>query len=202
VDEIQDTQGPTVPKYLPIPGESGDARAVRTRDALASALIELMHERAFDQISVQDICERAQVGRSTFYAHFQDRDELFIRHIVEFARIMSERLVWDDAARSYRFPIAWLFDHVRQMRPLFDSLRAARKLEFVMKVWQNNFAEGFEQRVQQVRAGAVAPVAASVLAQHLAGSIITQMIWWMDHHQPHTAEEMERQFEKLVAGLG
>ncbi len=191
-------------KFMPIPGATDDSRAVRTRDALASALIALMHEKGFDDISVQEICERAQVGRSTFYAHFQDRDELFIRHTVVFGRTLGERLTWDEARGSYCFPVRWLFAHVRQMKPVFDSLTRARKTAFIMKVWQNNIAEVFVQRVAAVRrAGATAvTVPAAALAEQLAGTLVTLMVWWMDHHYPLAEHEMERHFQHLIAGIG
>jgi AcrR family transcriptional regulator len=202
-DEFRDTKGSTVPNYLPIPGESDDARAVRTRGEIATALIELMHEKGFDDISVQEICERAGVGRSTFYAHFQDKDELFIRHTVVFGRALGGQLNWDQALGSYRFPVRGLFEHVRQTKPLFDSLARARKTEFIMKVWHNNIAEVFEERVLSVRAGRpiVQAIPAEILAQQLAGTLMTLMTWWMDHHYPLTEDAMERQFQRLIAGL-
>jgi AcrR family transcriptional regulator len=193
-----------VPNLIPIPGSSDDARAVRTRSELASALIALMHEKGFDDISVQEICERAQVGRSTFYAHFQDKDELFIRHTVVFGRAFGEQLAWDEAQGRYCFPIRRLFSHVRQMKPLFDSLARARKTEFIMKVWHNNIAEVFEQRVLAVRGGgsAAATIPAVLLAQQLAGTLMTLMVWWIDHHYPFEEHEMEKQFQHLIAGIG
>jgi AcrR family transcriptional regulator len=192
-----------VPYFMPIPGGSDDARAVRTRGELASALIALMHEKGFDDISVQEICERAQVGRSTFYAHFQDKDELFIRHTVVFGRALGAQLDWDESLASYRFPARWLFEHVRQMKPLFDSLAHARKTEFIMKVWHNNIAEVFEERVLAVRGlgSRAATIPAVILAQQLAGPLMTLMVWWMDHHYPFAEHEMEKQFHQLIAGL-
>jgi AcrR family transcriptional regulator len=192
-----------VQNFVPIPGESDDARAIRTRAQIASALIGLMHEKGFDDISVQEICERAGVGRSTFYAHFQDKDELFIRHTVVFGRALGGQLIWDQARGSYRFPARGLFEHIRQMKPLFDSLARARKTEFVMKVWHNNIAEVFEQRVLAVRAGRTIAhaIPAEILAQQLAGTLMTLMNWWMDHHYPLTEEAMEAQFQRLIAGL-
>lgn len=160
-----------------------------------------MFERGFDQISVQDICERAQVGRSTFYAHFQDKDEMFIRHTVVFARTMGKQLAWDEPAGSYRFPISPLFEHVRQMKLLFDSLAKARKAEFILKVSQSNLAEVFELRVAAVRAGEQSGIPAAILAQQLAGTVITLMMWWMDHHYPLPAAQMQVQWEALVKGL-
>ena len=192
-----------MPYFVPIPGNSDDARSVRTRGELASALIALMHGRSFDDITVQAICERAKVGRSTFYAHFQDKDELFIRHTLVFGRALGGQLTWDDALGSYRFPARWLFQHVRQMKPVFDSLSRARKTEFIMKVWQNNIAEVFEQRVRAVRGGMVMEpsISAVILAQQLAGTLITLIVWWMDHHYPVAEHKMDEQFHRLIAGL-
>jgi AcrR family transcriptional regulator len=201
--EFRDIKGSTVQKLVPIPGDSEDARAVRTRAEIASALIGLMHEKGFDDISVQEICEKAAVGRSTFYAHFQDKDELFIRHIVVFGRALGEHLMWDQALGSYRFPARGLVEQVRQMKPLFDSLAKARKTEFVMKVWHNNIAEVFEEKVLAVRAGRTTAnaIPAGILAQQLAGTLMTLMNWWIEHHYPLAEDAMEAQFQRLIAGL-
>ncbi|HEY6455517.1 MAG TPA: TetR/AcrR family transcriptional regulator [Steroidobacteraceae bacterium] len=192
-----------MPNFMPIPGDSDDLRAVRTRGEIASALIGLTLEKGFDEISVQEICEKAGVGRSTFYAHFKDKDDLFIRHTVVFGRALGRHLAWDEALGSYRFPARGLFEHVRQMKPLFDSLARARKTEFIMKVWHNNIAEAFEQRILAVRAGGstATEIPAEILAQQLAGTLRTLMVWWMDYHYPLAEEAMEKQFQRLIAGL-
>jgi len=160
-----------------------------------------MDGRPFDDISVQEICERAGVGRSTFYAHFQDKDEMYTRHIVVFGRKMGEQLGWDPSRNTWRFPIAMMFDHVRHMRPMIESLMKSGKAEFVMKVWQNNLAEVFEQQVKRERGDAQTALPAEILAQQLAGTVITLMTWWIDHHQPHSAQDMEQHWERLVTGL-
>src|SRR5438445_130905 len=54
-----------------------DRRILRTRDTLGDALVELMQEKAFDEITVQEVLDRAGVGRSTFYAHYRDKENLF-----------------------------------------------------------------------------------------------------------------------------
>src|SRR5215216_5388227 len=61
-----------------------DARVRRTRDALGDALIDLMQEKPFHTITVQDVLDRAHVGRSTFYSHYTDKDDLLMSDVDEF----------------------------------------------------------------------------------------------------------------------
>lgn len=55
-----------------------DRRVQRTRRLLHAAIIELIDEHGWDAITVQDVCQRADVGRSTFYVHFADKEELLV----------------------------------------------------------------------------------------------------------------------------
>lgn len=186
---------------LVIPGESDDVRARRSRDELAWALIALMREHDYDDISVQDICTRAGLGRSTFYAHFADKDDMFIRHVVVFADWMGTRLAWDARLESYRFDLAYLLEHVREMRPVFLSLARSRRIELITRVWQNGFATGFAERIRSVRAGEPHAMPAELLAQHIAGTVMNLLLWWFDHHFPMEPAEMNRHFHDMIRGL-
>ncbi|NJM53793.1 MAG: TetR family transcriptional regulator [Blastocatellia bacterium] len=80
-----------------IKNETADRRTNRTQKALRNALIELILEKHYDTISVQDIIDRADIGRSTFYNHFRDKEDLFrgdwervLHHFVE--QITAENL--------------------------------------------------------------------------------------------------------------
>src|SRR5215211_53883 len=67
--------------------EKEDRRSKRTRQLVSSALVDLMLEKQFDAITVQDILDRANVGRSTFYAHYTDKEDLLISEI---ARVIHQ----------------------------------------------------------------------------------------------------------------
>lgn len=185
---------------LVIPGND-DVRAQRSRDELAWALIALMRDRSYDDISVQDICAQAGVGRSTFYAHFADKDEMFVRHIVVFGEWMGGRCAWDGVANGYRFEIEFLLNHVRDMRPVYDSLMKSRKVDLIVKVWRNKFADGFERIIRALRGDEPATMPPELLAQHLAGTVVNLLTWWLDHHYPMEPADVQQQFGRLVAGL-
>nr|WP_257003346.1 helix-turn-helix domain-containing protein [Streptomyces sp. Alain-F2R5] len=69
-----------------------DRRIRKTRRALRDALVELVLERGFTALSVEDITQRADVARATFYSHFRDKDELFARVTRDLLDELDERL--------------------------------------------------------------------------------------------------------------
>src|ERR1035438_4682376 len=66
-----------------------DRRVRRTRDRLGDAIIGLMQEKPFETLTVQQVLARAGVGRSTFYSHYRDKDDLFLSDLEEFLEMMS-----------------------------------------------------------------------------------------------------------------
>jgi AcrR family transcriptional regulator len=72
-----------------VPKKADDRRVVRTRQALGSALVELMLARRFDDISVQQVLDRARVGRATFYAHFRNKQDLLLSDAERFFEFWS-----------------------------------------------------------------------------------------------------------------
>ncbi len=171
------------------------------RDRIATALVELAREKRYDDITVQDIAQRAAVSRTTFYAHFQDRDGVVLRLSVVFGEYLGRQLRWDRDTRQYRFPLAPLFSHLLDIRSLYEALSRARRTDDLLKIFRINLAKWFERRIQATRRGAAANIPASLLAQHLAGTIVQLLSWWMDHHCPSEPQTMDEHFHRLVAGL-
>lgn len=193
-----DTKHANVQERWGIPGDSEDQRAQRTRDRLGRALVELMRDKEYEDIEVREIAARAGVGRSTFYAHFEDKDDLLIRQSVAFREMLGNNIVFDARTRTWRFPVARLFEHVREARFYYEALARCRKLERIMKMGQIVLAETFEKRMsgESTEPG---DVPLSIIAHHYAASLMGLLGWWMDRHCPHTPADMERYFHRLVA---
>ena len=68
-----------------------DRRVARTKQAISHALVALISKRGFEDLTVQDILEEANVGRSTFYAHFQDKEDVLLQGLEELQRALSLR---------------------------------------------------------------------------------------------------------------
>ncbi len=102
-----------------------DRRVRRTRELLRSALLSLILEKGYERVTVRDIIDRADVGRSTFYAHFRDKDDLFLAGFDEFRRLFEPPGSLMDSATTggmHLWPSARLFEHFWDYRTVWKAM--------------------------------------------------------------------------------
>src|SRR5215208_553722 len=97
-----------------------DRRSQRTRLLLGTALVELIREKDYSSITVSGIIERANVGRSTFYAHYRDKDALFVGELDRVIETLSQRFPQQE--ESPFFPSLGLLRHVGEQYELYKAL--------------------------------------------------------------------------------
>jgi AcrR family transcriptional regulator len=176
-----------------------DRRARRTRDVLGDALVELMQERPFKSITVQDVLDRAEVGRSTFYAHYRDKDDLFLSDVEDFWESMSTMLERHGEDSNRVAPVRELFVHVAEAKAFRDALAASGKVHDVMELGQGQFARAIEQRLIKLSASQeIASRQFAAAAHALAGALFSSLAWWIDRGMPISAAEMDNAFHRLV----
>src|SRR5919106_4710436 len=135
------------------PKKKTDARVKRTRDALGDALIALMQEKPFDTITVQDVLDRARVSRSTFYAHYSDKDDLLMSDAEEFFEALSMALSSRGEKSDRVFPVAEFFAHLSDVQPFFKALVKSGKFQENMELARGHFARGIERRLSELPRG-------------------------------------------------
>ena len=177
-----------------------DRRSQRTQRLLHEALMTLMQEKRYDDITVQDIIDQADVGRSTFYAHYQDKEDLVTSGLIRLMDILSQMLARSPAAGGLRLlPARELFEHVRENQHLFKALARGRGLElFIEKgqeYWSRKIAADLQAKLPEGQQPAV-PV--QVIAHFVAGTLITMLSWWLENKMPYSPEKMGEMVEKLV----
>lgn len=175
-----------------------DRRVQRTRQLLHKALMELILEKPYDQITVQEILDRANIGRATFYGHFTDKDDLLldglddeqfdIQHYVDEA---------DTAADEGKIiPSYSLFHHAQQFHPLYKALLGTHGIEFVRTAFRNHLVHMVEQHFNRHTPAFSLPL--DVTANYLAGGLMTLMMWWLDHEMPYSVQEMDTMVQQMV----
>lgn len=176
-----------------------DRRIQRTRDQLGDALVELMREKPFDSITVKDVLARAGVGRSTFYLHFRDKDDLFLSDADEFLEAMATLLSRSREASERVAPVRELFAHVGEEQRLYRAFVESGKIHDFLELAQGHFARGIEQRLAGLpRSREIAPASRAALAHALAGSLLSLLSWWLDRGMPASPGEMDETFHQLV----
>jgi AcrR family transcriptional regulator len=176
-----------------------DRRVRRTRDALGDALLTLMQEKPFETVTVQQVLERAGVGRSTFYAHYRDKDDLFLSDLEDFFELMSTLLLRHREASNRVAPVRELFAHVAEMRQLHAALIAADKLRDFLEMGQEYFARAIEQRLGELpSSGTIAQAQRTAMAHAFAGALLSLMSWWVDHGAPASPEDMDDLYHQMV----
>lgn len=180
----------------PITAAKKESRRVRrTRGALGEALVALMHEKRFEEIRVQDVLDRARVGRATFYSHYRDKDDLMLTDFAEFFTRMSQLTAREKSHRVA--PIAEMFSHIVDAQPLFEALVASGHLENAMQLAQESFARGIEKRLMAL-AREMPALRRRAVSQALAGAMLALMRWWMSHPQRESAQAMDELFHRIV----
>ena len=176
-----------------------DRRVRRTRGALGDALITLMQEKPFETIMVQQVLDRAGVGRSTFYAHYLDKDDLFLSDLEDFFERMSTLLLRQNEASNRVAPVRELFAHVAEMRQLRAALITAGKVHDFLEMGQEYFARAIDQRLAALLGShAIAPARRTAMAHAFAGALLSLMSWWVDRGTPASPEEMDHLYHQMV----
>lgn len=174
--------------------EKTDRRSQRTRHLLGAALVELIREKDYGTITVSDIIERANVGRSTFYAHYRDKDALFVGELDRVIEILSQRIPGQEEIPF--FPSLGLFRHVGEEFELYKSLLWTPGIDFLIKHLQKSISQRVEQGLQN--SGRKFEIPHPVLASFIAGSFLTLLKWWLENKMIYSAEQMDETFRKLA----
>lgn len=193
------TKKPLMSRNAPISFPKTDRRIRRTRNALGDALVALIQEKPFDTITVQDVLDRAEVGRSTFYTHYRDKEDLLISDADEFFAAISTHLSMHKDKSDRVALVRELFAHVTEMRQFLTALNASGKFHDLMELAQAHFARGIEQRLAELpRSRALPAEDRAGLAHAYAGALIALLQWWTDHGRHESPEQMDDLFHRLV----
>jgi AcrR family transcriptional regulator len=173
-----------------------DPRVMRSTHALGHALVELVQERDFDEITVQQILDRAGVGRATFYAHYRNKEDVLHSSYERMLESMERLLDRVSSHGGRLFPVAEFLSHVGEQRALLQSLQASRRMD---EMWSMCIEYATRVIVRRVRLSPSAPDAQSALvARMLAGALVASTQWWLDHPTAATPAQVDRAFHCLA----
>lgn len=184
-----------------------DRRVRRTRRRLRDALIQLILEKGYDNVTIQEITDTADLSRATFYLHYKNgKDELLAVSLEE----MFDELVGSVKDLMLRRklelqddnpPSLPVFKHVAEYADLYRSLLGDKGVSSVINRTLTYIARiAEEQYMMLIDEDEIdnLPVPIEVASRHLAGALFSMVSWWLEHDMPHTSEEMAQMFHLLT----
>jgi AcrR family transcriptional regulator len=176
-----------------------DRRSRRSRRLIVDALLALMLEKRFDRITVQEIIERADVGRSTFYAQFRNKEDVLQGEIERVFGQLHERHAAATAEPADRLlPSLELFRHVQETKPLYPALVRGLALDPHYQAVQRSLRDAVAQQLALTAGSRELAVPAEIVADYLAGAFLTLVHWWLEQGATHSPEQMAAYFQQLA----
>lgn len=179
-----------------------DRRVQRTRNLLRDALMALILDEGYDGISIQDITEKANLGRATFYLHYKEKDELL-------ADLMDQQIS-EFSSQVPQIPgNEWWMDDTKALIKLFDFTAERYDLYRILLIGKGGIPAS--RQLQRSIAGLISaslqkavevtgrellePTA--FLANHFAGSLLSTIYWWLENDLSFSAEDMAAMLQKI-----
>jgi AcrR family transcriptional regulator len=176
-----------------------DRRVARSRRALKEALTDLILERGYEAVTVQDVIDRADVGRSTFYAHFLDKDDLLMAILADVEMPAPDHTTWapDDPAFGWTLE---LFRHFGSGRRLFKAVAGSQSGALARRETTRRLEDLAGAELSRVGAGRkLDALRLEIVVRFLVGTFIGFMDWWMREENEHLpAEQVDHAFRSLV----
>lgn len=174
-----------------------DRRVLKTKASLRDAMLALMAPRGWDDMTIQEICDKANVGRSTFYVHYQSKDDLLHEAMNDLRDMLSPHSVPVEAAEPGLHFLAGLLDYMAQQREVFRAAIGRRSGHGVARRFRSMVCQLVE--IALARRGHPAARDPRVAA-FIAGGIVEAMAWWVDAPEPPSIDDMKRDLGQLAEG--
>lgn len=182
-----------------------DRRQKKTRAAIFTAFSTLLAEKSYSKITVQEIIDAANVGRTTFYAHFETKDDLLkalceelFGHIISSAldRTHTHGLYSDRNAPESVF--CHLLQHLREDENNILELLSSESSDLFLRFFKNSLNELIQNQFVDQNRKNNRDIPQVFLVNHISGSFVEMVLWWIKGGMRQTPEELDRYFRAVI----
>lgn len=182
-----------------------DRRMQKTRAGIFDAFNRLLSRKSYSKITIQEIIDEANIGRSTFYAHFETKDDLLKATCQNlFDHIFSDDL---QAEETHDFSLSkgqsnslltHILYHLKDDEKNLGGVFASENSDLFWNYIKQQFARFTKNYILNFKTEKSSHIPDELLNSHIAGSFIELVKWWMENSMKESPEELEKYFEMLV----
>ena len=185
-----------------------DRRQKRTRNAIFSAFSELLSQKSFSKITVQDIIDAADVGRTTFYAHFETKDDL----VREMCAEIFDHVIFDGikAEHCHYYGISHgepqdiiphILFHVRSNQKNIIGILSCESGELFLRYFKQYISEVFSSWIVETPETQEKQVPRDFLIDHVSSSFVNMVQWWIKNDMEQSPEELTAYFLAVTGSM-
>ena len=174
-----------------------DLRIIKTNNTLYDALINLLKEKTFEEIKVSDICQKALVNRSTFYAHFNDKYELFMSLINSLKESLQTELksIEETNLKDYYLKMIEVFlNHIEGKEQIYKSILINNRSSIIMDMIYDTITEDINQKVTKNDND----VPNEIFTAYYLGAIVNTGIEWFKNDKKYSKDQMIEYLDRLM----
>jgi AcrR family transcriptional regulator len=180
-----------------------DRRVRRTRALLRGALLAMILEKGYERVTVQDIIDRADVGRSTFYAHFRDKEDLLVFGLEELRAAAfqpdPQPTNGGDADMRTASPTLAVFEHFAAHREVWRAMAGKRGAEMFTRYLHQFLTELLRTQLAARTPGQETRVPLDAVVEFAVDALVGLGVhWWLENDLPYSPEEMDQLYRRLT----
>ena len=182
-----------------------DRRQQKTRESIFRAFSKLLETKSYTHITVQEILDTANIGRSTFYAHFETKDELLnavctelFGHIIDSTMDKTHTHGLYSAADTPQSVFCHLLQHLKENDNNILGLLACENSELFLRYFKDSLNELIHAQFVSHNRNQNLDLPQDFLVNHISGSFVEMVLWWLKGGQIHTPEELDRYFRAVI----
>ncbi len=171
-----------------------DRRVQRTRELLKNALMQLIHEKGYDAVTIQDVVDRANVGRTTFYSHYQSKDDLLLDHYADFASHLVENTLSyaDLMGDNPPADLVQLLQNLNEGEAIYTTIMRGKDAEFILRGVYLQMMQNLTASLQAAFPDTQPAYPLDLLVNYIVRSQHALMDWWLTGRSAHSAEDVAR----------
>ncbi len=183
-----------------------DLRVQKTKAALFRAFYELLAEKSYESITINELCERAMVRRATFYKHYRDKQDFLVGIVTRFREQFRKMITEDNKhitlAEYFSKYISSTITHVLSHPEIVKNILASQMREpFINVVIQSNFKDAVQRINESVASGSKYALSTEVAASMIVGGSSLLVVEWFENGMQIPRERLESDIENAIRGI-
>ena len=164
-----------------------DRRITKTRKSIYTAFLQLLNQKSFETITVQEIIDLADVGRSTFYSHYESKELL----LDELCRYLFHHLFEREENISTEAYLAHIFSHFKKNQDHVTSLLFSKN-DYFLRQLQKELEHHVYPMVAADLHASYPTIPASYLKHYVVTNFIETLTWWLKKGKSNTEDQVVR----------